>query len=75
MGEEDKSEFLAWYESQKSEEPFSTLGALEKYRQDDVTVLREVCRDFRCEFMHIGSLDVFLESITFASACNKVLRK
>jgi hypothetical protein len=67
MGEEDKSEFLAWYESQKSEEPFFyTRRVLEKYRQVDVTVLREACRDFRCEFMHIGSIDLFLESIMFA---------
>jgi len=27
------------------------------------------------QFMQIGNLDAFLESITFASACNKVLRK
>jgi len=25
--------------------------------------------------MHIGNIEVFLEAVTFASACNKVLRK
>jgi len=29
----------------------------------------------RQEFMQIGNLDVFLESITISLACNKVLRK
>jgi len=27
------------------------------------------------EFMHIGSIEVFLEAIKIVSACNKVLRK
>ena len=30
---------------------------------------------FRREFAQIGNIDVFQESITIASACNKVLRK
>jgi len=38
MGEE-RSEFLAWYESQKSE-IFGIRRVLEKHFQDDVTVLR-----------------------------------
>ena len=29
----------------------------------------------RREFIHIGNIDLFLESVTLASACNKVLRK
>jgi len=28
-----------------------------------------------CEFIHIGNIDVFLEFVTIASACNKLLRK
>jgi len=48
---------------------------LENYCQDDLTVLRQACRVFRREFMHIGNIELFLESITIASACNKVLRK
>ena len=75
MGEEEKKEFLAWYESQKSEEPiFDNRRVLEIYCQDDVTVLRQACRVFRDEFMQIRNLEVFLESITIASACNKFLR-
>jgi len=38
MGEEEGSEFLAWHESQKSE-LFDNRRALEKYYQDDFTVL------------------------------------
>ena len=30
---------------------------------------------FRREFLQIGHIDVFVESITIASACNKFLRK
>jgi len=30
---------------------------------------------FRREFIQTGHIDVFLESISIASACNKVLRK
>ena len=54
---------------------FDNRRVLESYYQDDVTVLREVCQIFRHEFVEIGNIDVFLESIRIASACNKVLRK
>jgi len=77
MGEEKRQGFLAWHdESQKSEELiFNNRLVLEKYCQDDATVLRQACRVFRREFMHMGNIEVFRESITIASACNKVLRK
>ena len=74
MGEEERQEFLAWYESQKSE-IFDNRRVFEKYCQDDVTVLRQAGRVFRREFMQIGNTEVFLESIPIASACNKVMRK
>ena len=48
---------------------------LQAYCQDDVTVLRQACRVFRREFLQIGNIEVFLESVTIASACNKVLRR
>ena len=48
---------------------------LEAYCQDDLTVLREACTIFRREFIEIGNVDVITESVTIASACNKVLRK
>jgi len=73
MGEGERSEFLEWYETQ--EPPFDNRRVLEQYCQDDVRVLRQACRAFLREFMETGNLDVFLESITIASACNKVLRK
>jgi len=74
MGEGERSEFLEWYE--KQEPSFDKRRVFEQYCQDDVTVLmRQASRVFRREFMQIGNLDVYLDSITIASACNKVLRK
>jgi len=74
MSEEERKEFLMWYENHKSE-PFDNRRVLETYCQDDVTVLRQACRVFRHEFMEIGHIDVFVEAITIASVCNKVMRK
>ena len=48
---------------------------LKQYCQDDVTVLRQACQIFRRVFMEVGNVDVFLESCTISSACNKVFRK
>ena len=42
MGEEERREFLAWYESH--EPIFDKRRVLECYCQDDVTVLRQACR-------------------------------
>ena len=42
MGEEERMDFLAWYESQKSE-IFDKRRVIEKYFQDDATVLRQSC--------------------------------
>jgi len=73
IGGEERREFLALYESQTLAF-FNNRRMLEKYYEDDVTVLRQACRVFRRKFMHIGNIEVFLESITIASACYKVLR-
>ena len=54
---------------------FDDKLVLEMYCQDDVTVLRQACQIFRREFMEIGNIEVFLQSFTIATACNKVLRK
>ena len=54
---------------------FDNRLVLVTYCQDDVTVLRQACRMFRREFIHIGNIEVILEAITIASECNKVLRK
>jgi hypothetical protein len=74
MGESERKDFLAWYENQKSS-VFDNKRVLEQYCQDDVTVLRQACPAFGREFKDIGKIDVFQESITIASACNKVFRK
>ena len=65
---------VSWYEGQKVES-FDNRRVLESYCQDDVNVLREACRVLKQEFLQIANIDVFLESVTIASACNKVLRK
>jgi len=48
---------------------------LKQYYQDDITVLRQACRVFGRDIMQIRKLYVFLEAITIASPCNKVMRK
>jgi len=74
MSAKERAEFLAWYESQRSA-VFDNRNVLEAYCQDDVTVLRQACIVFRREFIEIGNVDVFTESVTITSACNKLLRK
>jgi hypothetical protein len=71
MSEEERREFLQWHDCQKSE-IFDNRRVLEDYCQAEVTVLRQACQVFRREFIEIGNV-VFIESITIASACNKVL--
>jgi hypothetical protein len=74
MSVSERMEFMTWYNDQKNE-VFDIKLDLEKYCQDAVTVLRQACQIFRREFIEIGNIDVFLESFTIASACNKFLRK
>ena len=74
MSHSERSEFMRWYDSEK-DEVFDNRRILKQYCQDDVTVLRQACQIFRREFIEIGSNEVFLESFTIASACNKVFRK
>jgi len=69
MREDERKEFLVWYEIQRSES-FDNRHVLKSYFQDDVTVLRQACRVFKREFMQIKHIDVFVESITITSACN-----
>jgi G:T-mismatch repair DNA endonuclease (very short patch repair protein) len=75
MSESERREFMEWYQSQRGKEVFDNRRVLEEYCQADVTVLRQACQVFRREFIQIGNIEVFLESITIASACNKVLRR
>jgi len=74
MSESERREFLSWYDSQKNKISDNRC-VFEQYCQDDVTVLRQACQIFRRDFIEIGHVDVFLQSCTIASACNKVLRK
>jgi hypothetical protein len=74
MSEGERMDFFSWYAEQKHK-VFDCRHVLEQYCQDNVTVLRLACRIFRRDFIEIGNIDVFLESVTIASPCNKVLRK
>jgi hypothetical protein len=74
MSASERLEFTQWYEENK-DHVFDNRRSLEEYCQEDVTVLREACRIFRRDFVEIGNIEVFLEALTIASACNKVLRK
>ena len=65
---------MAWYAEQK-DKVFDNRRVLEQYCQDDVTVLQQACQTFGRDFIEIGNIEVFLEALTTASACNKVLRK
>ena len=54
---------------------FDNRRLLESYCRADVAVLREACRNFRKHFLQIANVEVFLKSVTIASACNKLFRK
>jgi len=62
----EREEFLACYETRKSQE-FHNKHVLEEYCQDDVTVLRQACRIFRRESLQIGNIEVFLSNIFLTS--------
>jgi hypothetical protein len=54
---------------------FNNRLVFEAYCQDEVTVLRQACQILRRNFIEIGNIQVFVEAITIALACKKVLRK
>ena len=64
MSGSERNEFLAGTRVKRTR-CFITPGVLESYSQD-VSVLREACRALRREFIHIGNIDVFLESVNIA---------
>jgi hypothetical protein len=74
MSHPERSEFMTFYDRQ-TDEVFDNRRILGLYCQDDVTVLRQAYQIFRRELIEIGNIEVFLESFTISSACNKVLRK
>jgi DNA polymerase type B, organellar and viral. len=74
MSAEERTEFLEWYDSQRSE-LFDNRRVLDIYCHDDVTLLRQACHVLRREFLQVCIIVVFHESVTIAFACNKDLRK
>ena len=73
MSGRERKEFLPWYERHKSE-PIDNRRLLESYCQDDVTFIRQACREFRRECLQIENIEVFLDSHTIVYRSNKVLR-
>lgn len=73
--ESERKEFLSWHETFAKMEVFENRRVLERYCQANVTVLREACRTFRRHFLQIGNVEVVLEIMTIAWACNKLFRK
>jgi hypothetical protein len=74
MSEKERNDFLSWYNEQK-DKVFYCRRVMNEYCQDDVTILRQAYGIIRRDLMKIGIIDVFLEAVAVASACNKVLRK
>ena len=72
MNASEINEFITWYEGQNYEF-FDKKRVLESYCQNVFSLLRVARRVLIHEIIHIGNIDVFLESITIASACYKVL--
>ena len=63
----ERTEFLEWYDSQRSV-LFDNRRVLESYCQYDVTMLRQACQVFRREFLHVGKIEFFKKPLNFASA-------
>ena len=61
MGESEREEYTSWYDAEKHK-VFDNRCVLEKYCQDDVTVLRQEYQMFRRLFMDVRHVDIFLES-------------
>lgn len=75
MHEYERKAFISWYETTARSEVFDKRRVLERYCEADVTVLREACRKIRKHVLEIGNVEVFLGSMTIASACNMSFRK
>jgi hypothetical protein len=70
----ERTKFLEWYKGYKTE-LFDNKRVIEAYCQNDVTVPRQACQVFRRDLMAIGNIEVYLEYIMIAFACNRLLRK
>ena len=74
MSAGERTEFLECYDGKRSV-LFDNRHVLETYSQNDVTGPRQACQVFRREFLQVGNTNVLHESVTIASASNKLLRK
>ena len=73
MKPEDRKTFLAWY-SENNDKPFNFWHELVRYCRSDVDILRRCSLKFRENFMDVTQIDPFENSITIASACQRVFR-
>ena len=73
MSGDERSQFLEWHEEQKGD-VFCNKDELLAYCMDDVNVLRQACCAFRNLFLKLVKINLFRETITISSICNKVFR-
>jgi len=65
MSASERTGFLDWYECQKFE-VIENRRLLESYSQGVVNLLQDSCRVLRQEFIQLGNIDVYLESVIIA---------
>jgi DNA polymerase type B, organellar and viral len=73
MMAKDRENFEKWYHDQNSVS-FDNFAELTKYCENDVYILMEACVRFQALFKDVTDFDIFKNSVTIASACNKVFR-
>jgi DNA polymerase type B, organellar and viral len=75
MSEKDRIDFEIWHDTLSSQNfIFDNFRELVKYCINDVFILMQACDKFSTLFKQLSNFDVFPNSITIASACNKVFR-
>jgi hypothetical protein len=72
---DSETKFLLWHETVAKDEVFNNRRVLESYCQANVTLVQEASCTIHKYFLQIGNVELFLERMTIASACNKVFRK
>lgn len=63
-----------WNEQTNSDRDWIFCEEIVKYCSNDVSILRRACVQFYNYFLQNFSFDVYANSITIASACNKIFR-
>lgn len=74
MSEKDRNEFFEWYKNQ-TDKIYNFKNELTSYCQSDVNILRRCCTIFMHLFESQTGINPFKNSVTIASACNRVYRE